>query len=111
MSNYLEKLHSVIIEGLENLKAEDIVTIEIGDISSVADKIVIATGTSSRHLGAIINSVDKEAKENDIRSLSKEGDANDGWVLIDFGDIVVHAFLAETRAHYDLERLWTARPE
>ena len=110
MNNYTEKLHKIIIGGLEDLKAEDIVSFDIGEFSSVADKMVIASGTSSRHLNAVINSVDKAAKENDIKALSIEGDPSSGWILIDFGDIVVHVMLPETRAYYELERLWSARP-
>jgi ribosome-associated protein len=109
--DYLNKLEGMITKGLEDLKAADIVSIFIGDVSTVADKIMIASGTSNRHLNAIIASVNKEARDNNIDVICRQGDSSTGWVLIDFGDIVCHVMLPEMRALYDLERLWTARPD
>ena len=104
-------LRSVIRDAIDDLKGIDIYELDIRELSSIADYMVIATGTSNRHVKALSRSVVDKAKENDFRPLSTEGEDVADWVLVDFGDVIVHLMLPETREFYDLERLWTMTPE
>jgi ribosome-associated protein len=72
--------------------------------------MVVATGTSQRHLGAMADKLTQRLKEAGRRDVGTEGAGDTGWVLIDAGDVIVHLFRAETRAFYDLEKLWTMTP-
>lgn len=91
---------------LENDKAEDIVTIDLAGRSSLADYIVIASGTSSRHLGSMAEHLCEKFKAASTPRLSVEGATQGDWVLIDAGDVVVHLFRPEIREFYALEKLW-----
>ena len=93
-----------IIYLLEESKAKDIRIINVRKKSSFADFLVITEGTSSRHVGSIVNKVSKGLKK---KVLSIEGLPKAEWALIDFGDIVLHVFKPEVRHHYDLEKLWS----
>lgn len=108
MSN--KKLKNTIIAALENLKANDIAVLSVAESSTVTDWMVIASGTSNRHVKALANNVDVEAKQNGFKSLSVEGNDTAEWVLVDFGDVIVHVMLPSTREFYDLESLWTLKP-
>lgn len=94
---------------LDGDKAHDIVTINLSGKSSLSDHMVIATGTSQRHLAAMADKLLTELKEHGYRDVSVEG-ANQGadWVLIDAGDVIVHLFREEQRSFYALEKLWGA---
>lgn len=99
-------LLQIVIHALEDLKAQNIVTLDVSALTDVTDKLVIASGTSSRQVRAIAENAMEEAKKQGFPAMSVEGlDAGD-WVLVDFVDIVVHVMLPETREFYDLERLW-----
>jgi len=106
MSDYVENLLAAVKTGLEDIKALDITVMDVSKKTSICDYMVVASGTSSRHLKAIVNSVAKDVKDKGFVAKSKEGEGSNEWVLIDFGDIVVHCMTAESRAYYDLERLW-----
>jgi ribosome-associated protein len=101
-----EQIKALAIEALENVKAKDIVTLDVRELTDVADYMVFASGTSNRHVKSLAENVAVEAKSQGVTPLGKEGDEGD-WVLVDFGVVVVHVMLPETRAFYDLERLWT----
>ncbi|GAB3386450.1 ribosome silencing factor [Lysobacter fragariae] len=92
---------------LEELKAKDAVEIDVRGKSSVTDFMVIASGTSTRHVKSIANEVVKFAKNLDIQPLGVEGEREAEWVLVDLGDVVVHVMLPRVREFYALERLWT----
>jgi ribosome-associated protein len=92
---------------LDEHKAEDIVTIDLAGKSSLADLMIIASGRSDRHVGAIADHVFKELKELGLKHLHIEGVPHCDWVLVDAGDVIVHIFRPEVRAFYRLERLWT----
>ncbi len=94
-------------EALDENKAIDITNIDVTELTDVTDRIVICTATSNRHAVALADKVERKLRDQEIRSMSTEGAKHpDGWVLIDFGDIVVHIMLAETRDFYSLEKLW-----
>ena len=91
----------------EELKAKDLVEIDVIGRSSVADYMVIASGTSSRHVKSIADEVVKFAKKLGVMPLGVEGEREAEWVLVDLGDVVVHVMLPRVREFYALERLWT----
>lgn len=101
-------LHQVIINALEDLKAQNIVTLDVTSLTDVTDALVIASGSSNRQVRALAEHVAEEAKKKGMPAMGIEGlDAGD-WVLVDFVDIVLHVMQPETREFYDLERLWRA---
>lgn len=101
-----DQIKSLAIEALEDVKAKDIVTLDVRNLTDVADYMIFASGTSNRHVKSLAENVSVEGKKQGVAPLGKEGDEGD-WVLVDFGDVVVHVMLPETRSFYDLERLWT----
>ena len=92
---------------LDEAKAEDLVTIDLKGKSSIGDYMVIATGGSDRHVGAISDQLRRKFKENGINPRVEGLDACD-WVLVDTGDIIVHVFRAEVRDFYNLEKMWSS---
>lgn len=101
-----------ILAALEDAKAEEIVTIDVNGKSSLADQMVIASGRSDRHVGAIAERVMAALKDAGFGSVQAEGLTVCEWVLIDAGDVIVHVFKPEARTFYNLERLWGAdRPK
>jgi ribosome-associated protein len=96
----------LVTKSLDDDKAQDVVVIALAGKTTFADSMVIATGTSQRHVGAMAENIREKAKECGIQSVSVEGDAHCDWVLIDIGDVIVHLFRPEVRAFYALERMW-----
>ncbi|MCX5685884.1 MAG: ribosome silencing factor [Candidatus Omnitrophica bacterium] len=92
-------------------KALDIVLVKMKKMSSVCDWFVIASGTSTTHTRAIADNIVKKLKEKREKLWHKEGEREASWILLDYGDVVAHIFLEETRAFYDLERLWGDAPQ
>lgn len=88
-------------------KAEDVVILDVGGLSSYADCFVIASGTSDRQVAAIAESVEEQMKKAGHRPIGVEGQGVAHWILLDFGDVVVHVFYDEVRSHFDLEGLWS----
>ena len=103
----LEKLLETVHAAVGELKAKDVVEIDVRGKSSVTDFMVIASGTSSRHVKSIADEVVKFAKRLDVMPLGVEGAQEAEWVLVDLGDVVVHVMLPRIREFYALERLWT----
>jgi ribosome-associated protein len=92
-------------------KGEDIIALDVGDILSITDAFVITSAANTRHVRTIVDEIEKAMKEHaSVRPASVEGLDDATWVLLDYGDIVVHVFLDETRAYYELERLWADAP-
>lgn len=104
-------LTDLVLDALDDLKAIDPVVIDVTALSSVMDFLVIASGTSTRHVKSLADNVITRAKTRSNRPLGIEGQAVGDWVLVDFGDVVVHVMQPATRSFYDLERLWTAPPQ
>ncbi len=101
-----EELVKIAVAALEDLKAQDITTIDVRGKTSITDFMVIASGTSSRQVKALVDNVLEKVKEQGIRPLGSEGLEGGEWALLDLGDIVVHVMQVATRQFYDLERLW-----
>ncbi len=108
MSN---KINVVVKNALEDLKAKNIVYMDVRGKSDVMDDMVIASGTSRRHVKSLANNVIIDAKKAGIPPIGIEGLDAGEWALVDFGDTVVHVMLEETRGFYDLEKLWSISPE
>jgi ribosome-associated protein len=101
---------NIILSRLDDMKAEETVTIDLRGKSAFSDYMIVTTGRVNRHVGAIAENVTKALKETGIKSIHVEGMPNCDWVLIDSGDVVVHVFRPEVREFYNLERLWTQSP-
>ena len=101
-----EPLKELVVEALDDLKAVNTVTLDVTDLTDVMDYMVVASGTSNRHVKSLADNVCMEAKKQGMRPLGVEGQDAGEWVLVDFGDVVVHVMLPATRDFYDLERLW-----
>ena len=99
-----------LVQALEDLKGQDIVRLNVSELTSITDYMVLATGTSNRHVKALVDEVIIAAKENGETPLGVEGRETCEWVLLDVGDVVVHVLQKEARAFYDLERLWSDKP-
>jgi len=95
---------------LDDMKAEETITIDLRGKSSLADYMIVTSGRANRHVGAIAENVLKCLKDNGIKNIHIEGLPNCDWVLIDSGDVVVHVFRPEVREFYNLERLWIQGP-
>jgi len=102
-----ERLRNLVIAALDDLKAKDIVEVDVRGKSSVADLLVVASGTSSRHVKSIADEVVKKAKQVGNPPIGVEGQREAEWVLVDLGDVIVHVMLPRTREFYGLERLWS----
>lgn len=91
---------------VEEKQAEDIVLLDLRQVSILADYFVICSATTERQMRAILNTLTEEIKQEGVRPLHVEGTAGSGWLLIDYGDIIVHIFAPARRAYYQLEELW-----
>ena len=97
----------MILASLEDIKAEETVTIDLHGKSSLADHMVVTSGRSHRHVGAIAEHVLKDLQAAGVRRVRIEGMPNCDWVLIDAGDVIIHVFRPEVRIFYNLEKMWT----
>jgi len=100
-------LKKIIVNTLDSNKALDIVTIDLKDKSSIADYLIIASGTSSRHIQALSEIVLEKFKNNGVKNCKIEGTNSSDWKLIDGMDVVVHIFNPEKRNFYELEKIWS----
>ncbi|HVJ37843.1 MAG TPA: ribosome silencing factor [Stenotrophomonas sp.] len=103
----LPLLLSTVRDALAELKGKDVVEIDVRGKSSVADFMVVVSGTSTRHVKSIADEVVKFAKRLDLMPLGVEGEREAEWILVDLGDVIVHVMLPRVREFYALERLWT----
>ncbi len=99
-------IDALIIDALDDLKAVDVRAIDVRQRTSLADTMIIASGTSSRHVKALADHVQEKLREHHVRPIGVEGERDGEWVLVDLGAAIVHIMLPATRAFYDLERLW-----
>jgi ribosome-associated protein len=100
-------LARLVVQSLEDLKAQDVRVLDVTALTSIMDVMVIASGTSNRHVKALSESVLEAAKAAGVRPIGVEGDATSDWILVDLGDVVVHVMLPRTRSFYNLEKLWS----
>ena len=101
-----KELKETILNSLEDIKAANPVAIDVKNISSLTDFMVIASGTSNRHLAAISEKVLEGLKENNVSGIRIEGQGGDEWLLVDAGDVIIHLMSSDAREFYDLESLW-----
>ncbi|MRX27719.1 ribosome silencing factor [Kangiella sp. HZ709] len=101
-----KQLKKLVIEQLEDLKAKDIKVLDVIEMSSITDFMVICSGTSNRHVKSIAHNLIREVKDQGMQPLGIEGDDVAEWVLVDLGDVVAHIMLPQTRDFYQLEKLW-----
>ena len=104
----MKALEKVKICGMlaEEKKAQDVVIMELNDLTDVADYFLVASGTSERHVRTIADSVEAGMKERGVKPYSVEGNRDGRWVIIDYQNVIVHIFLEQLRDLYDLESLW-----
>ncbi|NOR43048.1 MAG: ribosome silencing factor [Gammaproteobacteria bacterium] len=103
----IDELKQLAVNALEDLKAEDITVLDVRGKTTVTDWLVIATGSSSRHVKSMANNVIVEAKDAGETPLGSEGEVEGEWVLVDLGDVIVHIMQRQVRDYYDLESLWS----
>jgi ribosome-associated protein len=101
-----EETLRIILARLDDMKAEDIVTIDLTGKTTIGDYMVVASGRSQRHVGAVADHVIKDLDEAGVPDVRVEGMPHCDWVLIDAGDVIVHVFRPEVRAFYNLEKMW-----
>ncbi|MCP8899406.1 ribosome silencing factor [Gilvimarinus xylanilyticus] len=100
----------ILLEALDDLKARDVQEVDVRGKSDVMDTMLIASGTSNRHVKSLAGNAVEDAKAAGFQPLGVEGLESGEWVLVDFGDIVLHVMMPETREFYDLEKLWSVEP-
>lgn len=101
-----KKMQQLIQQALEDAKGVDIHVLDVRKRADFADYMIIASGTSSRHVSAMADKIIDKLREAGVRPVGVEGEEAGDWVLIDFGDVVAHLMRPPTRAFYDLEKLW-----
>jgi len=106
-----EEKTTLISQIVADKKAMDVVVLDMADASSITDYFVICSGGSQRQVQAIADAIDEQLKQAGITSLGVEGYREGHWILMDYGDVIVHVFSQETREFYDLERLWANAPK
>lgn len=105
------KLARAAVDAAADKKAENLLLLDLRDLSSVADYFVICSGTNDRQLAAIAGNVEEQLRWNGgARPLHIEGAGVSGWILLDYGDVVVHVFTPTLRSYYNLEGLWAKAP-
>ena len=105
-----DTLSDLVVDALEELKGRDIVKLDVRNLTTVTDYMVVASGTSNRHVKALAETVAVKAKEAGYRPSGIEGEDGGEWVLLDLGDTLVHVMLPRVREFYNLEKLWSLSP-
>jgi ribosome-associated protein len=106
-----DELKALACKSLEDLKGQDIVCLDVKGLTSVCDYMLVVTGTSNRHLKSLTDELSKKVKQSGAKVYGMEGQNQSEWILVDLGDIIVHAMLASSRKLYDLESLWSIAAE
>nr|WP_033410360.1 ribosome silencing factor [Rudaea cellulosilytica] len=106
-SDPVELLRVRVLDALDDLKAQNVQEIDVRGKTSIADLMIVASGTSTRHVKSLADEVVKFAKQAGMQPLGIEGQREAEWVLVDLGDIIIHVMLPRVREFYGLERLWT----
>ena len=105
-----EQLSDLVIEALDDIKAKDVVRLDVRNMTTVTDYMIVASGTSNRHVKALVDNVTEKAKEAGHRPIGVEGEDGSEWVLLDLQDTLVHVMLPKVREFYNLEKLWSIVP-
>lgn len=106
----IQKQQRIIIDALEDIKAQDIKVFNTTELTSLFDRVIIASGTSNRQTRSMAGHVADQARKNGISVIATEGEDSGEWVLLDLGDIVVHCMQPTIRSYYNLEELWGVKP-
>lgn len=101
-----KEMTKIVYDALEDKKAEDIVVLKVSDITILADYFIIANGSNSSQVQALVDNVEEKLTKAGVEPKRIEGVGNTNWILMDYGDIIVHIFSKEDRLFYDLERIW-----
>ncbi len=101
-----EQLHNIAIEALNDLKALDLITLNIREITTLADTMIICSGRSNRHVKSLAENVVTKAKQSNVSYVKSEGEREGEWVIVDLADVIIHIMLPATRTFYNLEDLW-----
>ena len=102
-----EQLCTLIIDALDDVKAQDIIKLDVRKMTSVTDYMIVASGTSNRHVKALVDNVSEKAREAGLKPIGMEGEEGGEWVLLDLQDALVHVMLPKVREFYNLEKLWS----
>ncbi|MGZ4980512.1 MAG: ribosome silencing factor [Methylobacter sp.] len=102
-----EQILKIVQDVLDERKGQNITTLDVRGKTSFTDYMVVVTGTSDRHLKSLCEYVSEKLKENGVKPLGMEGDLGSDWVLLDLGDVIVHAMTVQARDFYQLEKLWS----
>lgn len=105
-----EQLSDLVIDALEEIKARDIVKLDVRRLTTVTDYMIVASGTSNRHVKALADAVAEKSTEAGHRPIGIEGTEGSEWVLLDLQDTLVHVMLPRVREFYNLEKLWSLEP-
>jgi ribosome-associated protein len=106
----IDRIVKAVVAALEDIKARDIVVLNVVKLTSMFDRVIIATGDSTRQVKSLADNVQVKLKAAGAKVHGVEGAQNAEWVLIDLGSVIVHIMLPAIRSHYNLEELWSARP-
>ena len=106
---HTEDLKAMVLAALEDAKANDVRQLDVRRLTAITDWMVVASGTSTRHVLALADHVRTQVKAQGLSPIGTEGESGSDWVLLDYGDVVVHLMLPDTRGFYDLEGLWDDR--
>ena len=101
-----QQLQQLVVSTLEEFKALDIKTIDVSGLNPLTDRFVIASGSSTRHVKSMAQKLVEMAKSSGLQPLGVEGERESEWILVDLNDVIVHLMLPQTRAFYNLEKLW-----
>ena len=105
-----EQLSDLVVNALDDIRGQDIVKLDVRDMTTVTDYMVVASGTSSRHVQALVDNVAEKASQAGHKAIGVEGEAGGEWVLLDLQDTLVHVMLPKVREFYNLEKLWSLGP-
>ena len=105
-----EELSDLVVDALDEIKGLDITKLDVRDMTTVTDWMIVASGTSSRHVQAMVDNVAEKAKAAGRRPIGVEGEDGGEWVLLDLQDALVHVMLPKVREFYNLEKLWSITP-
>ena len=106
MENQSKKMVQIVYDALDEKLGQDIEIIDIQNISVISDYLILASGNNMNQISAMVDLTDEKMAEAGFRSRRIEGNKNSTWILMDYGDVVIHVFSKEDRAFYDLERIW-----
>lgn len=101
-----DQLQQLVLSTLEDAKAQSVISIDVRTVTDITDYMVIASGTSSRHVKSVADRVASTLRDAGAKALGREGEDEGEWVLVDFGDVILHVMQPAIREHYQLEKLW-----